>query len=227
MTTPAPRAAGAAPDAPDATDGPAPAPTGSSQPTQPTEPGQLSEPTQPTAGSRRRRIVRRSLGVAAVGLLVGSHWVVEPVRVTSDSMTPTLHSGDRVLLLRSPWSGAVGRGDVVVIGPQWAERAAAASGAAGDGDGSSYVKRVVAVAGDVVALDDGALVVNGVHAVEPWMDAAALESMDGVWFGPVTVPEGSVYVLGDDRADSIDSRDLGPVPLTDVDGRVVTPWPLH
>ncbi|WP_374970015.1 signal peptidase I [Terrabacter sp. BE26] len=163
----------------------------------------------------------------AVGLAVGSHWVVEPVRVTSDSMSPTLSPGDRVVLLRSPWAGTVSRGDVVVVGPGWAERAERAassrSEAAQAPTDTSWVKRVVALGGDAVGLEDGRLVVNGAPAVEPWVDE---ESMDGVWFGPVTVPAGAVFVMGDDRARSVDSRVLGPVLLDELDGRVVTPWPL-
>ena len=188
-----------------------------------------TDPTRtPPAGRCRRRRVRRTLALVAVGLLVASHWVVEPVRVTSGSMSPTLTSGDHVLLLRTPWSGAVARGDVVVIGPDWPSHPAAPAPVDPENlgraqDGSSYVKRVVATAGDVVGLEDGQLVVNGAKPVEPWVDS---ESMDGVWFGPVTVPPGAVFVLGDDRSRSVDSRDLGPVRLDDLDGRVVTPWPL-
>jgi signal peptidase I len=56
---------------------------------------------------------------------------------------------------------------------------------------------------------------------EPWVD---LESVDGTYFGPVTVPQGEVFVLGDDRDRSVDSRALGPVPLDAVRGRVLTRW---
>ena len=77
----------------------------------------------------------------AVGLAVGSHWVVEPVRVTSDSMSPTLSAGDHVILLRTPWAGTVSRGDVVVVGPGWAERAASTTNAGAQvPTGTSWVK---------------------------------------------------------------------------------------
>lgn len=88
--------------------------------------------------------------------------------------------------------------------------------------GASFVKRVVAIGGDVVGLEDGELVVNGVHVPEPWVDT---ESVDGVWFGPVAVPTGALFLMGDDRARSVDTSDLGPARLEDVDGRVLTPWP--
>jgi signal peptidase I len=83
------------------------------------------------------------------------------------------------------------------------------------------VKRVVALAGDRVGLADGRLVVNGQRQSEDYVDLA---SVDSVYFGPEVVPAGSVFVLGDDRADSVDSRDYGPVPLDRVLGRVL--WRL-
>ncbi len=162
-------------------------------------------------------------------------WVVQPVRVTSDSMTPTLTPGQQVLLLKQPWAGSVGRGDLVVLdGRRWAEGATAALATGGvvglspdrvdaavrSVRGTSLVKRVVGIGGDTVELDDGALVVNGTRVVEPFVD---LESVDGVWFGPVTVPPDAVFVLGDARASSIDSRDLGAVAVDAVEGRVVGP----
>jgi signal peptidase I len=162
-------------------------------------------------------------------------WVVQPVRVSSESMVPTLEPGSHVLLLKQPWAGAVARGDVVVLdGTRWSERAAASAAAGGvDGlspdrvgaavavvRGTSLVKRVVGLGGDTVELDDGALVVNGAPVPEPFVD---LESVDGVWFGPVTVPPGAVFVMGDARASSVDSRDLGVAGLDSIEGRVVTP----
>jgi signal peptidase I len=178
--------------------------------------------------------VRAFVGVVAVPAATLT-WVVQPVRVTSDSMSPTLTPGQHVLLLKQPWAGTVARGDVVVLdGDRWSERAAAAAASGGvvglspdrvdaavrTVRDTSLVKRVVGVGGDTVELDDGALVVNGTRVVEPFVD---LESVDGVWFGPVTVPSDAVFVLGDARATSVDSRDLGAVALDAVEGRVVGP----
>ncbi|MGY1914470.1 S26 family signal peptidase [Blastococcus sp. SYSU DS0973] len=75
-----------------------------------------------------------------------------------------------------------------------------------------------------VAIEDGALVVDGVTICEPWSDPAHL---DGVWFGPVEVPDGSVFLLGDQRDGSIDSRVFGPVGEDGITGVVVAgAWPL-
>jgi signal peptidase I len=89
--------------------------------------------------------------------------------------------------------------------------------------GDLLVKRAVGLGGDRVAIEDGVLVVDGLVVCEPSIDPAR---QDGVWFGPVTVPAGEVFLMGDDRESSIDSRDFGPVPVADVVGRVgVRVWP--
>ncbi len=140
--------------------------------------------------------------VIAVGVL--AMFVVEPVRVGSGSMEPTLDSGQRVLIdkvsyrFRDP-----GRGEVVAFNAP--------------GSGSLTVKRVVGVAGDKVAIRDGVLWVEG-HAVpEAYVDQA---TVDSVYFGPVIVPPDTIFVMGDNRAESIDSREFGPVPLSAIVGRV-------
>ena len=80
------------------------------------------------------------------------------------------------------------------------------------------VKRVVALGGQTVALEDGELLVDGVAPYEPQVD---LKGIDWMYFGPVTVPAGAVFVMGDNRFESIDSRTYGAIPLDDLMGRVV------
>jgi signal peptidase I len=130
---------------------------------------------------------------------------LEPLAVSSPSMEPTLPVGSTVLVdkLTARWRG-VDVGDVVVF--------------TSPDDGADTVKRVVAVGGQTVALEDAVLHVDGVAVDEPQVD---LSRIDGTWFGPVTVPDGSVFVLGDSRGVSIDSRTYGAVPLDDIEGRVV------
>jgi signal peptidase I len=85
------------------------------------------------------------------------------------------------------------------------------------------IKRVAAVAGDVIgcpadsAGDCHGLVVNGRDVPEPYLVGGA-----GAAFGPVRVPAGDVFLLGDNRADSADSRQWGPVPASDVEGVALT-----
>jgi len=122
-------------------------------------------------------------------------------------MAPTLHAGDVLLLLRT--ADRPHERDVVAV-----------STPADDG---VVIKRVVATAGQQVAVADGVLFVDDVPVAEPSVEA---ESVDGTWFGPVLVPSESVFVLGDHRELSIDSRHHGPVSLDDVVGvAVVRLWP--
>jgi signal peptidase I len=145
---------------------------------------------------------------AATAVVVIRAEVAETVRISSDSMVPTLARGDDVLVEKvTPRLGRVRRGDLVVFtDPK---------------DGEPALKRVVGLAGDTVEIRDAVLFVNSERAVEPQVDLAAY---DGAWFGPARVPAGQLFVLGDNRAHSVDSRAYGGVPEEDVDGRVL--WRL-
>ncbi len=130
---------------------------------------------------------------------------LQPERVGSGSMAPAVPTGALVLVRHDV--GEVHRRAVVTA----------------DVGGVPVVKRVVAVAGEEVAVEDGVLVVDGRPVCERDVDP---DRQDGVWFGPVVVPAGAVFLLGDDRDDSVDSRTFGAVPLTAVTGRVVARlWP--
>ena len=145
--------------------------------------------------------------VLAVAATVSGVLPVRVVRVESGSMAPTLEAGDLVLVARG--SGDLRRGDVVVI--------------RSPDTGTPLVKRAVALGGDTVRLDDGVLVVDDVAVCEPGIDP---DRIDGVFSPAVTVPDGTVFVLGDDRRDSVDSRDFGPVDVDDVLGHVIArAWP--
>jgi signal peptidase I len=151
--------------------------------------------------------------LVVAALLATGTFLAEPMRVTSSSMTPTLRAGDHVLVDKSAYrhSGPARRDLVVFNAPPGAAEA------------GRLLKRVVAVARDEVAIEDGALVVNRAVVVEPAIDTSRI---DGVYSGPVTVPPGTVFVLGDNRADSIDSRNFGPVSTPRVLGRVALRlWP--
>jgi signal peptidase I len=150
-----------------------------------------------------RRVLRGAgLAVAALVLLLVSGLLpVQAIRIPSDSMTPTIAPGDHLLLDHRD-ADTVAVGDVVVL-----------SDPLGDGE---IVKRVIALGGDSIGFEDGVLVRNGSPVTEPYTD----DFLDGVYYGPDVVPPGTVYVLGDNRVDSIDSREFGPVPLSSVVGRV-------
>jgi signal peptidase I len=153
------------------------------------------------------------VAVLAVSLIFGfvRPFVVEPFGITTDSMDPTLRAGDSVLAAKFAYRlGDPRRGDVVLFeAPR---------------DGAPTIKRVVGLPGDTVAVRDGVLFVNGEKKREGYVDYGLTDS---TFLGPTGVPEGHVYLMGDNRANSLDSRSYGPVPEADLLGRVpLRVWPL-
>lgn len=160
----------------------------------------LGEPTTPRVPRSRVPLTALLLAVAVV-LLAG----IEPLRVTSGSMSPTLAAGDQVVIdkLSGHWRPPA-VGDLVVFRDPEHDQL--------------VVKRVVALGGQTVALEDGGLLVDGLAPKEPQVN---LRGVDWMYFGPVTVPPDAVFVLGDNRFESIDSRTYGSIRLDDIVGRVV------
>jgi signal peptidase I len=155
---------------------------------------------------------RRGFVVLAcvAALLAVRALAAEPFAIPSGSMAPTLRPGDHVLVDKIAYRlGPPARGDLVAL--------------ASPVDDAPLLKRVAAVGGDRVELRDGVLHVNGRPRAEPYVDLGAV---DGVYFGPVRVPPGHVFVLGDNRGDSDDSRDFGAVAERALIGRVgLRFWP--
>ena len=187
-----------------------------------------SSTNQAPRGARLRRAVLSALLVvlmlAALGLLMAG-LVFEHFWVPTPSMAATLTPGDHVLVDRLAYRvKAPQRGDVVVFHPP--------------GQEAVYIKRIIGVPGDTISLRDGAVYVNGRRLDEPYVreSAGALERTDpwssddpASWslVTPYVVPAGNYFVMGDNRTDSDDSRDWGPVPRAAILGEaVVTFWPL-
>ncbi|QNK83592.1 signal peptidase I [Nakamurella sp. PAMC28650] len=141
--------------------------------------------------------------VVAAAVVVRSLWL-DSVTVSSGSMAPTVCTGDLVLLVRMHGDEAARIDDIVTFpSPQ---------------DGGQVIKRVVAVAGQSVVIKDAQLFVDGRAVDEPYVDHA---SIDGVYTATVIVPDHSVFVMGDNRENSIDSRSYGPIPTSIIDGRML------
>jgi signal peptidase I len=143
------------------------------------------------------------LAVLATVVLLRA-WVVDTVSVASDSMAPTLCAGDWLLVSKVRVGNGVSAGDVVVF------RA--------PGEDEQSVKRVVAVEGQAVEIRDAVLYVDGLRRPERYVDE---RTVDGTFFGPVVVADDSVFVMGDRREFSIDSRDYGSVRRDRIEGLVV------
>jgi signal peptidase I len=167
--------------------------------------------------------------VAAVLVLAFEAEVAKPFRIPSPSMEPTLHcaapgsgclgsSDDRVLVNRLAYRfDAPERGQVVVF---TAPPAAARCGP-GDG-GTTFVKRLIGLPGDLVTERRGVVFVDGRRLDEPYLDPALRDRGSGSW----RVPPGHYFFLGDNRVDSCDSRTWGSVPRSSLIGPVLlTYWP--
>ena len=179
--------------------------------------------------------------VIALGLaLCVQAYALKPYRIPSQSMEPTLAVGQRVLVNRL--SHRLGSephvGDIIVFHPPvGADSEACGDRNSGNGtkqpcartmpteDTQNFIKRVVAVGGDTIAIVHGHAIRNGRPAAEPF--AAACTDASGCDFpNAIKVPAGHVFVMGDNRGDSDDSRYWGPVPTSWVIGRAfATYWP--
>jgi signal peptidase I len=125
-------------------------------------------------------------------------------------MEPTLRAGDQIVIDKLSYRLHAPRRDDLIVFPQ-------------PGNGRLAVKRIVGLPGDIVAIEDGVLLVNSRPRIERYVDQ---RTIDSVYFGPQTVPKNTVFVMGDNRAESIDSRSYGPVEVEAIVGRVLwRMWP--
>ncbi|HHY69871.1 MAG: signal peptidase I [Bacillota bacterium] len=136
--------------------------------------------------------------------------LIEVFVVQGPSMEPTLVDGNRLLVSKIAYKiGKPSRGDVVVLRYPL-------------DPSKDYIKRIVAVGGDTVELRLGRLYVNGQLQEEPYIQFPGVYNM-----APVTVPIGSVFVMGDHRTNSEDSRYFGCVKEEFLKGKAVCIiWPL-
>ena len=180
-------------------------------------------------GKARRSSTRRTmieyvvLAVVAIAVaLLIQQFLVKPYRIPSASMEDTLMIGDRVLVDRISWRFSdPERGDIVVFHPPF--------------DGPVLIKRIIGLPGDTISLKDGAVYINGQPLDEPYVrrvDGAAEPSepfSNGLPWAlqvPFKVPADSYFVMGDNRTDSGDSREFGPVKRSQFVGRAFARyWP--
>ena len=179
--------------------------------------------------------------VVALGLaFLAQAFVVKPYKIPSGSMEPTLIPGQRVLVDRIGndfFSPSIG--DIVVFHPPLG--ATEGNGICGvttittemcprstpRESSTTYIKRVVAVGGDTIALVAGHVILNGKRQKEPFANlAGCVGDTDCTFPKPIKVPAGDYFMMGDNRGDSDDSRFWGPVPDAWIVGvAFATYWP--
>ena len=140
-------------------------------------------------------------------------FVMEAFWIPSGSMIPTLEIGDRVLVNKFIYRFTEPeRGDIVVFRSV-------------DNPDEDLIKRVVGVPGDEIAVRRGRLILNGEPQKEPYTNK---NFPDRSFYARTTVPEGHVFVMGDNRGNSADSRVFGPLPKKNIEGEAFLRfWPPH
>jgi signal peptidase I len=172
----------------------------------------------------------------AIGLALGIQAIlVKPYRIPSESMEPTLDVGQRVLVSRVNYRFSdPDRGDVVVFHPpKGAERNTCGVDhpdnqlcrrPSGQKDDVNFIKRIVAIPGDTLAMRDGRAIVNGRQQPEGYARPCAPGTCN--FPDPIKIPPGHFFMMGDNRGASDDSRFWGPVPEEWIIGQAfATYWP--
>ena len=175
------------------------------------EPGHddnLVAPTESKPGFWRFILDVLETVVLALVLFWGINAVSARIRVDGYSMEPTLYDGEYVIVNRLAYRlGDLQRGDVIVFNfPRDLQQ--------------EYIKRIIGLPGDHVMVTGGNVIVNGQTLDEPYI--AASPNYQSEW----TVPDDSVFVLGDNRNNSSDSHSWGPVPVSYIVGKaLLVYWP--
>ena len=156
-----------------------------------------------------RDILETVLIALVIAILVRS-FVVERFVVDGPSMEPTMWTDESLMVFKIAYRfGQPKRGDIVVFQYRYNPQ-------------KDYIKRVIAVGGDTVEMRLGRVYVNGQQREEPYVLNPGFYNMN-----VTTVPEGTIYVMGDNRTNSEDSRMFGPVSLGQLKGKAVLRiWPL-
>lgn len=149
------------------------------------------------------RDTKKFIGLLLI-LIVVFHSVIGLSFVKGASMKPTLLENDLVIYLRI--NPHYKRGDVVSVRIP---------------SGEYYVKRIIAMEGDTVDIRDGKVYLNGKRLSEPYTMNETFEAEDGIVRYPCTLTEGQIFVMGDNRPESMDSRDFGVLGIRQVKGRIL------
>lgn len=149
-------------------------------------------------------------------------YLIRPVTVDGRSMNPTLLNGDKLVMYRLMYEPK--QGDIVVVANYEGHVLDGSDNVVESGFSlnENIIKRVIAVGGQTVVVDEheGNVYVDGVALQEDYINERTL-SNDGAFIYPITIPEGYIFVMGDNRNHSTDSRNsaVGLVPVKDVLGK--------
>jgi signal peptidase I len=195
-----------------------------------TAPGEPASPNQapegpappepvrvPAPKSGRRKTIIEWLIILLVAVLVAvglRTFVVQPFYIPSGSMEPTLIVGDKVLVNKLSYDfHSVHRGDVIVFKKPPNDYSPGIK---------DLIKRVIGLPGEAISARGGSVYINGQILKESWLPKGVTTGD----FGPVRIPPGEYFMMGDNRGDSADSRVFGPIKKNLIIGRAfLLVWP--
>jgi signal peptidase I len=199
-------------------------------PAEPAAADGLPEPAAPPTG-RKRKSLRLAiewgaiLVVAVVAAILIRSFVVQPFYIPSGSMEPTLHVGDRVLVNKLSYDfHGVHRGDIVVFNKPPNDTTPGVK---------DLIKRVIGLPGDTVTIANNHVYINNHQLIEPYLRAQDVTTVHPGPYActtqaPCKIAKGQIWVMGDNRVFSEDSRYFGPIPESSVVGRAFYRiWPLN
>lgn len=191
--------------------------------------------------------------IAFILALLIRYYIGTPTIVAQPSMVPTLQPGQRLILNR--WVRTVGqmpeRGDIITfeapsddsyIYPDEFDSSDVIAKYSNEPTGlfskfvyyvleigkDSYIKRVIGLPGDHVQIIDGKVYINDEELDEPYLDDSVTTTTTNMAYVDLVVPENSVFVMGDNREHSTDSRAFGCIPLEKIEGKVwIRFWPFN
>ena len=164
-------------------------------------------------GNSSRNEWARDVVIAVIASLLIILFLYQPVRVEGTSMVPMLQDQDRLFISKIAYRvGKIQRGDVVVF--QYPRDLS-----------KSYIKRVVGLPGDRVAIHHGTVYINGTELPEPYVPARYADERSQP---EMDIPAGQYFVMGDHRSISFDSREFGPVAKPLIYGKAeFVYWPFR
>ena len=167
---------------------------------------------QKQKSSKSRAVLGWVIAIAvavAVAFLIRA-FVFEIIMVDGPSMQPTLHTNERLAVEKvTRYGGLPQRGEIVIVHYP-------------NGTNNNYVKRVIGLPGETVEVKNSVVYINGQPLSEDYVSSEAYADM-----GAVTVPENSVFVMGDNRANSEDSRYVGAIARDQIVGHAMAViWPI-
>lgn len=174
------------------------------------EPLKRTGPVKPVKSELREWL--ETIGIALVLALLLRTLVVQVYKVEGESMLPNFHTGEMVLVNKFVYKVRMPKpGEVVVLDDPANPR-------------RQLIKRVIAVAGETIEIKDDRVYINGVPLAEDYIDRELLrhETLQAQ-----IVPADTVFVMGDNRGNSSDSRRIGPIPITKLEGKAFFRyWPM-